>query len=72
MQKKHTPVLFTMCLNSKSFNPIFTKKYTDHLTIIRNNYNKFHLDKSFSSYSATCLRRTDRQTDGWTHDICIP
>ena len=73
VKKKHTPVLVTKCRNSKSLNLIFTKKYTDHLTIIRNNYIKFH--EIWISRSQVTVRHvyagqtdgtTDRRYDGQT------
>ena len=64
-EKKHTPVLVTKCRNSKSFNLIFTKKYTDHLTIMRNNYLKFH--EIWISRSQVTVRHVYAgQTDGRT------
>ena len=37
-EKKHPFILITKIHNLKSFNLIFTKKYTDQLTIIRNDF----------------------------------
>ena len=63
VKKKHTPVLVTKCRNSKSCNLIFTKKYTDHFTIIRNNYVKFH--EIWISRSQVTVRHVYAgQTDG--------
>ena len=74
-EKKYTPNLVTKCRNSKSLNLIFTKKYTDHLTIIRNNYIKFHeiwISLSQVTVQHVYAGQTDGQTDGRTPDICIP
>ena len=61
--RKNTPCFrTTKSCNSKSFNPIFTKKYTDHLTIIRNNYYKFH-EIWISCFQVTSAWQTDGQTD---------
>ena len=56
-----------MCHNSKRFNLIFTKKYTDHLTIIRNNFIKFHeiwISRSQVTVRHVYAGQTDGRTDG--------
>ena len=66
-EKKHTPVLVTKCHKSKSLNLIITKKYTDHLTIIRNNCIKFHeiwISRSQVTVRHVYAGQTDRRTDG--------
>ena len=65
--EKNTPtVLVIKSRNSKSY-LIFTKTYTDRLTIIRNNYVKFH--KIWISVFQVTVRhvdaeKADRQTNG--------
>ena len=69
-EKKHTPVLVTKSCNSRSFNFIFTKKYTDHMTIIRNNFIKFQdiwmIHSQVTGYGVRCLRRTDGHQNLYT------
>ena len=62
-EKKDTPVLVTKCRNSKSFNLIYTKKYTNHLIIIRNNCIKFH-EIWISCFQVTVRHVYAGQTDG--------
>ena len=71
--KNHTHVLLTKSRNSKSFNIIFTKKYTDRLTIIKNNCIKFHeiwMSRSQVTarhvYAGQRDEQTERRTDGTT------
>ena len=70
MRKIHTPVLLIKSRNSKSLNPIFTKKYTDRLTIIRHIYLKFH-EIWISGFQVTVRHVDARQTDKRTPDMCI-
>ena len=65
VKNSHPCFSYKSC-NSKSLNPIFTKKYTDLLTIIRNNNVKFH--EILISGSQVTVRHVDA---GQT-DICTP
>ena len=67
--KKNTPILVTKSCNLNSFNLIFIKKYTDHLTIIKHNHIKFQGIR-ISCSPVTVLPVYDGKDRH--QDICIP